>query len=124
MSNNFFGSNSLSGKNINFSMTNARHINLANTNLRHIGIDNLNTTQDGLSAVNVKKIQTANLEPMMKYEPGHPEANKDGYVAYPNVNPVIEMVDLIEAMRSYEANVAVFQTQKTMDTKTLNILKG
>ena len=60
----------------------------------------------------------------MKYEPNHPDANKDGYVAYPNINPVIEMVDLIEAMRSYEANVSSFQTQKTMDTKTLDIIKS
>ena len=78
----------------------------------------------GLSGVGIKEILDASSAPVMKYEPQHPEANKDGYVAYPNINPVIEMVDLIEAMRSYEANVAAFQTQKNMDTKTLDILKG
>ena len=77
-----------------------------------------------LRGVGVKEIIDARGEPVMKYEPNHPDANKDGYVAYPNINPVIEMVDLIEAMRSYEANLASFQTQKTMDTKTLDILKG
>ncbi len=77
-----------------------------------------------LRGVGVKEILDTNAKPVLKYEPQHPDANKDGYVAYPNINPVIEMVDLIEAMRSYEANVAAFQQQKAMDTKTLDILKG
>jgi flagellar basal-body rod protein FlgC len=77
-----------------------------------------------LRGVGVKEIIESKDNPMMKYEPNHPDANKDGYVAYPNINPVIEMVDLIEAMRSYEANVSSFKTQKDMDTKTLEILKG
>lgn len=77
-----------------------------------------------ISGVAVKAISEAPDQPVMKYEPSHPDANKDGYVAYPNVNPVMEMVDLIEAMRSYEANVSTFQAQKQMDTQTLDILKG
>lgn len=77
-----------------------------------------------LRGVGVKEILDSNSKPVLKFEPNHPDANKDGYVAYPDINPVIEMVDLIEAMRSYEANVSAFQTQKTMDTKTLDILKG
>ncbi len=60
----------------------------------------------------------------MKYEPGHPDANESGYVAYPNINPVVEMVDLIEAIRSYEANVSAFTAHKNIDTKTLDILKA
>jgi len=76
-----------------------------------------------LRGVNVKDIIEAKDAPILKYEPEHPDANKDGYVAYPNINPVIEMVDLIEAMRSYEANVSAFKTQKEMDTKTLDIIK-
>jgi flagellar basal-body rod protein FlgC len=79
--------------------------------------------QKNLRGVKVKEITRSEDNPVMKFEPNHPDANKDGYVAYPNINPVIEMVDLIEAMRSYEANVASFQTQKTMDTKTLDILR-
>ena len=74
--------------------------------------------------VGVKEIIDAKAEPILKYEPEHPDANKDGYVAYPNINPVIEMTDLLEAMRSYEANLSAFQTQKTMDTKALDILKA
>ncbi len=89
--------------------------------------ENSNSTSNNISSlkgVGVKEILDSKAKPMMKFEPNHPDANKDGYVAYPNINPVIEMVDLIEAMRSYEANVSAFQTQKTMDTKTLDILKG
>ncbi len=86
--------------------------------------NNTNVKGSQLMGVGVKEIVDTNAKPVMKYEPQHPDANKDGYVAYPNINPVIEMVDLIEAMRSYEANVSAFQTQKTMDTKTLDILRG
>jgi len=76
-----------------------------------------------LSGVGIKQIVESKEEPIMKFEPDHPDANDDGYVAYPNINPVIEMVDLIEAMRSYEANVSAFTTHKTIDTKTLEILR-
>lgn len=83
--------------------------------------DKLNSLS--LKGVGVKEIIEAKGEPIMKYEPTHPDANEDGYVAYPNINPVIEMTDLIEAMRSYEANVSAFKTQKDLDTKTLDIIK-
>lgn len=77
-----------------------------------------------LSGVNVRAVIDAKSEPIMKYEPNHPDANKDGYVAYPNINPVVEMVDLIEAMRSYEANLSSFETHKAIDNKTIDILKA
>lgn len=83
-----------------------------------------NSLSNANIGVGVKEIVDAKGKPIMRYEPSHPDANKDGYVAYPNINPVIEMTDLIEAMRSYEANLSAFQTQKTMDTKTIDILKG
>ncbi|MEA3553847.1 MAG: flagellar basal body rod protein FlgC [Campylobacterota bacterium] len=76
-----------------------------------------------LRGVGVKEILDSKDEPVLKYEPEHPDANEKGYVAYPNINPVTEMVNLIEAMRSYEANVSSFKTQKDMDTKTLDIIK-
>ena len=59
----------------------------------------------------------------MLYDPGHPDADADGYVAMPNVNPVVEMVDLISAQRAYEANVTAIQTAKSMFAKTLDILR-
>ena len=60
----------------------------------------------------------------MKYDPSNPDANKNGYVAYPNINPVIEMSDLIEATRAYQANVAAFQSAKTMAQSAIDILRG
>ncbi len=61
--------------------------------------------------------------PRLTYDPGHPDANAQGYVEMPNVNPVTEMVDLISAQRGYEANVTAVQTAKSMFTKTLDILR-
>lgn len=57
----------------------------------------------------------------MVYDPEHPDANEEGYVAYPNVNPITEMTDLISATRSYEANVTVVQSLKSAATKALEI---
>jgi flagellar basal-body rod protein FlgC len=57
----------------------------------------------------------------MVFEPGHPDANAEGYVAYPNVNPVSEMVDLMTATRAYEANVQAVTATKRMDDAALNI---
>ena len=57
------------------------------------------------------------------YDPTHPDANKQGYVSMPNVNPVIEMTDLIGASRAYEANTTAIETTKTMFTKLMDLLK-
>ena len=57
------------------------------------------------------------------YDPGHPDADKQGYVLMPNVNTVTEMTDLIGASRAYEANVTAMQTTKAMFARTLDILK-
>jgi len=77
-----------------------------------------------IMSVLVDKIVRDDKEPMMKYEPGHPDANAEGYVAYPNINPVIEMADLIEATRSYQANVAAFQSVKTMAQSAMSIIQA
>jgi flagellar basal-body rod protein FlgC len=57
------------------------------------------------------------------YDPGHPDANAEGYVRMPNVDTVAEMVDLITAQRGYEANVTAMQTAKSMFAKTLDLLR-
>jgi flagellar basal-body rod protein FlgC len=59
----------------------------------------------------------------MVYQPGHPDADENGYVSYPNVDTVTEMVDLISATRSYEANVTAFNATKNMALKALDIGK-
>jgi flagellar basal-body rod protein FlgC len=73
--------------------------------------------------VQVAGIAADPAPPRMVYDPGHPDANAQGYVAMPNVNPVTEMVDLISASRAYEANVTAMQTAKAMFTKTFDILR-
>ena len=60
----------------------------------------------------------------LKYDPSHPDANKDGYVAYPNINPVVEMADLVEATRAYQANVAAFQSAKTMAQSAIELMRA
>ena len=57
----------------------------------------------------------------MVYDPSHPDADENGYVTYPNVNVVQEMTDLIDASRSYEANISAFNASKTMANKGLTI---
>jgi flagellar basal-body rod protein FlgC len=59
-----------------------------------------------------------------KYDPGHPAANEAGYVKMPNVNSLIEVADMREAQRSYEANLNVVTSTRTMMTRTLDILRG
>jgi flagellar basal-body rod protein FlgC len=60
----------------------------------------------------------------LKYEPGNPAADKNGNVKYPNVNPLIEMTDMREAQRSYEANVNVVTATRRMLQRTIDILKA
>ena len=59
-----------------------------------------------------------------RYEPGHPAADPKGYVKYPNVDPLVEAVDMREAQRTYEANLNVVTVTKQMLSRTLDILKG
>src|SRR3954453_17445846 len=74
----------------------------------------------GVSVSGIVEDQAPNR---LVYDPSHPDANAQGYVSMPNVNPVTEMVDLISASRSYEANVTAMQTSKQMFTKTLDLLR-
>ncbi|MDR4505505.1 MAG: flagellar basal body rod protein FlgC [Candidatus Scalindua sp.] len=73
--------------------------------------------------VKVKGIMESNDLPNMVYIPGHPKANKEGYVEMPNVSVSKEMVDLIAASRSYEANTAVVTTYRKMNERALNIIR-
>lgn len=59
-----------------------------------------------------------------RYEPGHPAAGPDGIVKYPNVEPLIEMVDMREAQRTYEANLNIVSATRSMLQKTIDILRG
>ena len=61
---------------------------------------------------------------VMRYEPGNPDANKDGYVAYPAINPVTEMVDLMGAVRGYQLNASAVGAAKQMIQESIDILKS
>ena len=80
-------------------------------------------SSSGARGVEVAAIAEDASPNRMVYDPGHPDANADGYVEMPNVDPVTEMVDLISASRAYEANVTAMQTAKAMFSKTLELLR-
>ena len=73
------------------------------------------------SEVNVVGIIDDPRPPQLKYDPQHPDADKNGYVAMPNINLIEEMVNMISATRSYEANVTAIKATKSMALKALEI---
>jgi flagellar basal-body rod protein FlgC len=75
------------------------------------------------AGVRVAEIRTSQDPFLTRFEPSHPDANADGVVSYPNVNPVEEMVNLTEASRAYEANIAVVRAAKAMAASALEILR-
>jgi flagellar basal-body rod protein FlgC len=76
-----------------------------------------------VGGVEVAQIVTDNETGPRVYDPSHPDADKDGYVTYPNVNLVVEMTNMLSATRSYEANLAVVDAAKRMALKALDIGK-
>jgi flagellar basal-body rod protein FlgC len=74
--------------------------------------------------VELGKVQTDSTDFRLKYEPGHPAADVNGNVKYPNVNSVIELTDMREAQRSYEANINVISATRRMIQRTIDILKA
>ena len=76
------------------------------------------------NVVGLGRIQPDRTDFRTKYEPGHPAADARGYVKYPNVNPLIEMTDMRDAQRSYEANLNIISATRRMIQRTLDILKA
>ncbi|MBV9346645.1 MAG: flagellar basal body rod protein FlgC [Pseudolabrys sp.] len=70
------------------------------------------------------KVRTDSTDFRLKYEPGHPAADATGNVKYPNVNPLVEMTDMREAQRSYEANINIIGATRRMIQRTIDILKA
>ncbi len=81
----------------------------------------LATTGGGVG-VQVASVEHADVQPNIKYEPGHPDADENGYVAYPNIDMTTEFVDALEATRAYEANIGVIEITKDLGQRTLQIL--
>jgi len=73
--------------------------------------------------VGVAQVVVDDREPDRRYMPGHPDADKDGYVSFPRINPAEDMVDLMSATRSYEANVAAISSVKDMIQRSIDLLR-
>jgi flagellar basal-body rod protein FlgC len=77
----------------------------------------------GATLVEAGKPATDMSDFQTKYDPGNPAADKQGYVKLPNVNPLVEIMDMREAQRSYEADLSVMEASKTMLARTVDLLK-
>jgi len=77
----------------------------------------------GITGVAVSDVIEDTREPEKRYMPGHPDADKDGYVAYPRVNPAEDMADLMGAQRGYAGNVAAMTAIKDMIMRSIDLLK-
>jgi flagellar basal-body rod protein FlgC len=78
----------------------------------------------GARVVGLGRVRTDPSEFRLKFEPGHPSADANGNVKYPNVNALVEMTDMREAQRSYEANINVIGATRRMIQRTIDILKA
>lgn len=72
------------------------------------------TLNDGLRGVRVSEVVEDNSPPQRRFQPNHPDADVSGYVSYPNINLIEEMVNMVEATRSYEANLSIMNATKSM----------
>jgi len=90
------------------------------THPQHLGSDTVEGDSSELSGVRAE-VSISNRPPRMEYDPDHPDANEEGYVAYPDINVVEEMTHLIAASRAYEANITALAAAKDMATRALDI---
>jgi flagellar basal-body rod protein FlgC len=78
----------------------------------------------GSPGVHIAQVVEDTAPPLKRYDPGHPDAGPDGYVSYPDINPLTEMVDLMGATRAYGLNGSAVQAEKSMITSALEIAKA
>jgi flagellar basal-body rod protein FlgC len=76
----------------------------------------------GAPGVKIESVNQANMPPRLKYMPNHPDANAQGYVAYPNIDMTTQFVDALEASRAYEANIGVMEITKNLAKESLRII--
>ena len=84
--------------------------------------DETKQTPGGGRGVRVAAVEMEDIEPRLKYQPNHPDANDEGYVAYPAIDMTREFVDALEATRAYEANIGVMEITKDLSRQTLQII--
>jgi flagellar basal-body rod protein FlgC len=81
------------------------------------------TPVNGGQGVSMTRVMPDQSDFKLEYAPGHPAADKNGYIKLPNVDPLIETLDMKEAQRAYEANLSVIETARAMQMRTLDLLK-
>jgi flagellar basal-body rod protein FlgC len=99
-------------------------LRLTTTSPRHIragGIQHTATKEIAQPIITAEVVEATPDQVKMVYDPHHPDADSEGYVAYPDVNPVEEMVDMMTAARAYEANIAAMDAFKSMVQKALEM---
>jgi flagellar basal-body rod protein FlgC len=90
---------------------------------RNVFNDVGSTAQAPVGSVRVSQVNSDTTPPVMRFEPGNPDADKNGYVAYPAINPVSEMVDLMGSVRAYQLNASAVNAAKQMIQESIDILK-
>jgi flagellar basal-body rod protein FlgC len=91
---------------------------------RVVSFRNVLDRQIGATLVRVDRVVPDRSEFRQRFDPQHPAANAEGYVNLPNVNPLIEVMDMRQAQRSYEANLSMIEVARTMVQRTIDILRG
>lgn len=104
-------------KEVVFRASNLSPFRLVLNRLNHFG-------QPPAGSVQLTQVVNDTTPPVMKYEPGNPDADKNGFVAYPAINPVTEMVDLMGAVRAYQLNASAVGAAKQMIQQSIDILKS
>ena len=89
-----------------------------------VGFRNVLNRETGNSLVRVDQVRTDGAEFDKCFDPQHPGADENGYVRLPNVNALVEMMDMREAQRSYEANAMVIEAMKNMIGRTIELIRG
>jgi flagellar basal-body rod protein FlgC len=90
---------------------------------RLVTFKNVLDRENGVNTVKVDRIRRDETDFPLKYDPTHPGANEQGYVKMPNVNSIVELMDMREAQRSYEANLNMIEVSKSMLARTLDLLR-
>ena len=84
----------------------------------------LSDTGGSSGGVQLTKVVQDQSDPIRRYDPGNPDADKEGYVAYPNINPAQEMVDLMGSVRAYQLNASAVSASKQMIQQSIDLLKS